>query len=172
MGRVAVAARGYERRVRPAADAAAIRRYHRQFREGLVRYVATGDAATAVTAPLIYSLLVPFVLLDLWVTAYQAICFRAWGLAPVRRRAYFVIDRHKLAYLNGLEKAHCVYCSYANGLIAYVREVAARTEQYWCPIRHHRGPRDPHARYTAFAPYGDAAGFRRSLPSLRSLLKK
>ena len=28
----------------------------------------------------------------------------------------------------------CARRGYANGLMAYVREVAVRTEQYWCPI--------------------------------------
>jgi len=59
------------------------------------------------------------------VLLYQALCFRAWGLAPVRRRAYFAIDRHKLSYPNALEGLNCLYCSYANGVIGYVREVAA-----------------------------------------------
>ena len=72
-------------------------------------------------------------LLDLWVTLYQSICFPIYGMARVPRRQYFAIDRHKLAYLNGIEKVHCTFCSYANGLIAYVREVAARTEQYLVP---------------------------------------
>jgi hypothetical protein len=28
---------------------------------------------------------------------------------------------------------NCVYCGYFNGLIAYVQEIAARTEQFWLP---------------------------------------
>lgn len=144
----------------------------RQLRTGVWRYVLLGDAATALTAPVIYSLLIPFVVIDAWVTAYQAICFRAWGIARVRRRSYFVIDRHKLAYLNAIEKVNCLYCSYANGVVAFVREVAARTEQYWCPIRHRTRARDPHSRYGGFIPYGDAEAYRMLLPSLRALLKK
>lgn len=34
-----------------------------------------------------------------------------------------------------MEKVNCVYCSYFNGLMSYLREIAGRTEQYWCPIR-------------------------------------
>ena len=146
--------------------------YYRAFKPPLLRYLLGGDVATVLAAPVIYSLIVPFVLLDAWVSLYQACCFRAWGLSPVRRRAYFSIDRHRLAYLNGLEKLNCLYCSYANGVIAYVREIAARTEQYWCPIRHARRVRHPHERYGSFAAYGDAAGFRRTLPSQRAALKK
>lgn len=125
-----------------------------------------------LTAPLIYSLLLPFVLLDLWVTLYQSICFRIYGIAPVRRRQYFTIDRHKLAYLNGIEKVNCTLCSYANGVIAYVREVAARTEQYWCPIKHARAIPNPHPRYHVFLDYGDAEGYRNDLGTLRDALRR
>jgi hypothetical protein len=88
----------------------------------------------------------------------------------VSRREYFVIDRHKLAYLNGIEKVNCTFCSYANGLISYVREVTARTEQYWCPIKHARAIQMPHQRYHFFFDYGDAAGYRRDLATLRRTL--
>ena len=99
-------------------------------------------------------------------------CFRAWGIRRVRRRSYFAIDRHKLAYLNAVEKVHCLFCSYVNGLIGYVGEVAARTEQYWCPIRHARRTTKLHERHSLFAGYGDAAAYRRDLPRLRDALKK
>jgi hypothetical protein len=65
-----------------------------------------------------------------------------------------------------------LFCSYANGLIAYVREVAARTEQYWCPIRHARRLRHPHERYEAFAGYGDPLAYREGLTGLREALRK
>jgi hypothetical protein len=128
--------------------------------------------ATLLTAPVIYSMIVPFLILDAWVSIYQAICFRAWALGRVRRRDHFVLDRHKLAYLNGLERVNCLYCSYATGVVAYVREVAARTEQYWCPIRHARRVREPHSRDDSFAPYGDPDAYRASLSTLRAALKR
>jgi hypothetical protein len=55
-----------------------------------------------------------------------------------------VFDRYHLAYLNVLEKLNCAY---ANGLIAYVREIAGRTEQYWCPIKHARRVIGAHSHY-------------------------
>jgi hypothetical protein len=144
----------------------------RQHRAALVSYVLRGDLATLATSPVIYSLMVPFVVLDVWVWFYQAVCFRAWGVTRVRRRDYFSVDRRKLRYLNGLEKANCVYCSYVNGVVAYVGEIAARTEQYWCPIRDGRPVTQRHERYAGFVPYGDGAAYRRSLPSLRAKLTK
>jgi hypothetical protein len=65
-----------------------------------------------------------------------------------------------LAYLNAIEKVGCVYCSYANGLLAYIAEIAARTEQRFCPIRHAHSPAQLHSRYSHFLPYGDARAYR------------
>ena len=160
------------RHLRPRARGRAEESADRRHRAPLLSYVLRGDILTIITAPVLYSLILPFVIVDLWVSIYQAVCFRAWGVVRVRRRAFFAMDRHQLPYLNGLEKVNCVYCSYVNGLIAYVREVAARTEQYWCPIRHRRRARGSHDRYADFAPYGDGAAYRESLPSLRAELKK
>jgi hypothetical protein len=147
-----------------------VRHVHQQLRQSLPAYLRTAQAASVLTAPVIYSILVPLVLLDMWVWLYQRVCFPLYGIAPVRRRAYIVVDRHHLAYLNGIEKVNCAYCSYANGLLAYVREVAARTEQYWCPIKHARWLRAPHARYHLFFDYGDANAYRQHLADMRSAL--
>lgn len=149
-----------------------LRESHRHLRQSIPAYILRGDLLSLVTAPIIYSLLVPFLLLDLWVTLYQWVCFPIYGLPRVPRRRYFTVDRHKLAYLNGIEKVHCTFCSYANGLIAYVREVAGCTEQYWCPIKHARAIPTPHQRYHAFFDYGDAQGYREELPALRRALRR
>ena len=145
---------------------------HRHVRPGFWRYVFSGDLPTVLTTPVVYSLILPFAALDLWISLYQATCFRAWGIRRVRRRDFFAIDRHRLAYLNALEKLNCLYCSYANGLIAYVREVASRTEQYWCPIRHARRVRGTHDRYESFSAYGDARDYRERLAALRTVAKR
>ncbi len=60
---------------------------------------------------------------------------------------YVVIDRYNLFYLDRVEKINCLYCEYFNGVIGYVREIAARTEQFWCPIKYSRGLKDTHSRY-------------------------
>lgn len=156
-------------RVRFAHD---VRAAHRRLRQSIPRFLAASSLFTLLTAPLIYSLIIPVALLDFWVTVYQHICFRAYGIARVRRATYLVIDRHHLAYLNGIEKLNCLYCSYANGVFAYVREVAGRTEQYWCPIRHATRVRGPHVHYRHFVDYGDAEGYRKQLEALRAALAK
>jgi hypothetical protein len=60
-----------------------------------------------------------------------------------------------------------MYCSYVNGLLAYAREIAARTEQYWCPIKHASRVLDKHSRYHHFTDYGDAEEYREKLDSLQ-----
>ena len=93
-------------------------------------------------------------------------------MARVKRSDYFVYDRTHLAYLNVLEKINCAYCSYANGLIAYCREVVGLTEQYWCPIKHARKVMQAHPHYHGFADYGDAENYQAELLRLRSELTK
>ena len=143
---------------------------HRAIRTGLLRYVLGSRPLMVLTAPLIYSLILPFGLLDAFVTVYQTLCFRVYGVPRVRRGDYMIFDREHLAYLNPIEKLNCMYCSYANGLIGYVREVASRTEQYWCPIKHARRVIAAHDHYAAFLDYGDAEAYRRELPILRQEL--
>ena len=144
---------------------------HRRFRQTVAQFLRESYLPSILTAPVIYSLLLPVALLDLWVSAYQAICFRAWGIVRVKRSAYIVIDRQHLGYLNVIEKLNCLYCGYANGVFAYVREVAGRTEHYWCPIRHARRVRGPHAHYREFVDYGDAEAYRTRLIPLRDELR-
>ena len=148
-----------------------VRHAHREFRQSIPSFIREGSFLNLLTAPIIYTLILPFALLDLWVTAYQWICFPVYGIARVRRRTYFAIDRHTLGYLNGIEKINCTYCSYANGVLAYVREIAARTEHYWCPIKHARAIRSPHARYHLFFDFGDATAYRRRLAAARQTLE-
>ena len=149
-----------------------ILRIHRELKTRATRYLIDANPLMILSAPVIYSLVVPIALLDIWVMAYQAICFPIYKIPKVRRRDYLVFDRHHLAYLNVLEKLNCAYCSYANGLIAYTREIAARTEQYWCPIKHALRVIGSHARYAMFDDYGNAEGYQERLVQLRAGLAK
>jgi len=148
-----------------------VRLAHQRLKQSIPAFIRESDPINLLSAPVIYSLIVPILLIDVWITVYQAICFRMYGIARVRRSAYIVIDRQHLGYLNAIEKLNCVYCGYANGVLAYVREVAARTEQYWCPIRHATRVRGAHAHYREFVDYGDADGYHRRLPVLRNKLR-
>ena len=149
-----------------------VKRRHEALRKGLGKYLAGASPAVVLTAPVIYSLIIPFVVMDLWVSAYQAICFRVYGIPRVKRSRYIVFDRSGLAYLNLIEKLNCAYCSYGNGVAAYTREVAARTEQYWCPIKHARRVLGAHDRYVHFAEFGDGEHYAEALKRARSRLRE
>lgn len=110
-------------------------------------------------------------LLDLCLTVCQALCFPLYRIARAPRFSHIIIDRHQLIYLNLIEKLNCVYCGYGNGVIAYVGEVAARTKQYWRPIKHARKILDAHRRYTQFAGYGDGENYRAFLKELRAKVR-
>ena len=144
---------------------------HRQLRLGIGTFMARSPVATIASAPVIYSLIIPLALIDAWASLYQAICFRAYRIPRVRRSQYIVVDRDRLGYLNAIEALNCLYCEYANGVIAYVREISSRTEQYWCPIKHALAITDPHLRYYQFLEYGDAEGYRDRLEEFRRRLR-
>jgi hypothetical protein len=144
----------------------------RRFKTGVMAYLFTANWLSVITAPVIYSVLFPMLLLDLFITIYQHVCFRAYGISRVKRSDYFVYDRAHLAYLNLIEKINCAYCSYGNGLMAYGREVVARTEQYWCPIKHARKIMAAHPYYTGFVDFGDAQSYKQELENLRTELAK
>lgn len=144
-----------------------IRGEHQRMAKGLVRYLLDAPLISYLTAPAAWLCLFPALLLDLTVAFYQAVCFPAWEVPRVRRGDYVIIDRHSLAYLNPIEKLNCVYCGYFTGLMEYVREVAARTEQHWCPIKHARRIRAGHSRYKYFFDYGDALRYRHEFTSVR-----
>jgi hypothetical protein len=146
-------------------------RLQREIKVALARYLAEANPKIAMSSPVIYSLIIPIVIADLWVMAYQAICFPIYNIPKVRRRDYLVFDRHHLAYLNLLEKLNCAYCSYCNNAIAFIREVAARTEIYWCPIKHARRVLGAHPHYQGFADFGDAEAFRAHVDAMADGVK-
>ena len=149
-----------------------VRAAHQRLKQSVPAYLRESNPLHLLVAPVIYSLIVPIAILDVWISIYQLICFPVFGIPLVRRDGYIVFDRQHLAYLNVIEKMNCVYCGYANGVLAYVREIAGRTEQYWCPIRHAKRVRAPHQHYREFVDYGDAMGYQQRLPLLREKLKQ
>jgi hypothetical protein len=148
-----------------------IREAHSQLKTGYLRWIRQSQPRNVITAPVIYSLIIPFMIADLWVSLYQAICFPLYRIAKVPRSMYVVVDRHHLNYLNSIERLNCIYCGYVGGVIAYVREVAARAEQYWCPIKHSRKLIDPHRRYARFADYGEVESYIETMKKMRAELK-
>lgn len=140
---------------------------HRRLSKRIHRFLLDSSFLVLLTAPIIWFCLVPIAILDLVVTVYQSVCFGIYGIPKVRRGDYLLLDRHRLAYLNFLEKLNCEYCAYGNGILAYAAEIAARTEQYWCPIKHALRAKSIHSRYRFFFDYGDAEHYRQQIEQVR-----
>jgi len=121
-----------------------------------------------ITAPFIYLCFIPTIAMDLVVSLYQRVCFPLYGIPLVARGDYVIIDRHKLKYLNLAKKFNCVYCGYFTGVISYAQEVAGRTEQYWCPVKHAKKLKNEHSRYKNFATYGDAKEYQENFVKIRN----
>jgi hypothetical protein len=145
---------------------------HRKLKSGLLHWLVTYRPQNLITGPLIYGMIVPLVLMDACVSFYQWACFPIYGIAKVRRADYLVFDRRHLAYLNIIEKFHCTYCEYGNGLMSYMAEILARTEEYFCPIKHAHKVLGTHRRYNRFLAYGDAADYEARLEEYRVALGK
>lgn len=89
-----------------------------------------------ISMPFIYSVFIPLVILDIFMEIYHQIAFRLYGLNIISRSDYIFNDRQKLNGLTIMQKINCMYCGYANGLLAYGVKIASETEKYWCAIRH------------------------------------
>jgi len=126
---------------------------------------------TFLTSPIIYAMVIPAWILDAFLWVYQNINFRVYKIPFVKREDYIVYDRGALEYLHPIEKLGCVYCSYFNGLMAYSSEIAARTELYFCPIKHKKRLAYRHKYYQYFLDYGDSQGYRQNLEKLREDLR-
>ena len=148
-----------------------IKKAQGELRIGFFRFFSQSQFRNFITSPIIYSIILPVIILDLWVTIYQSMCFPLYRIPKVRRSRYIIVDRHNLTYLHSIEKINCIYCGYVGGVFTYVREIAARTEQYWCPIKHARKILDPHRRYAHFADFGRAENYAEVAKHLRSGLR-
>jgi len=153
-----------KKKVRFEQDA---KKAHKDLIKKIHHYLRDASIKNILTAPIIWSCLIPALLMDLVISMFQGVCFPVYGIPKVRRSDYIIIDRQYLNYLNRIERLNCVYCGYFNGVIGYSREVAGRAEQYWCPIKHARKIKSIHSRYKNFFDYGDAAGYREKIEEVR-----
>ena len=143
---------------------------HKKLKKNFLRWLVTDRPQNLITGPIIYAMVLPLLMLDACVTFYQWACFPIYGVSKVRRRDYLVFDRRQLGYLNFIEKFHCTYCEYGTGLMAYMSEILARTEQYFCPIKHAHKVLGTHARYNRFLDYGEADAYEAKLEAFRVAL--
>ncbi len=136
-----------------------------------VKYLSSFSFLVILTIPFIWMMIIPAIITDIFVTIYQAVCFPIYKIPKVKRSDYIIIDRYNLFYLDKVERINCLYCEYFNGVIAYVREISARTEQFWCPIKHSQPLKDEHSRYDKFFDFGDYKKYRAELEKRRSDFK-
>ena len=131
---------------------------HRNYPHRYIRHI--------LSLPFIYGIGIPIVLFDICVEIYHRVTFFLYDMPYVKRSEYIRIDRHRLGYLHWLEKIHCMYCGYVNGLFHYVTEIAARTEKYWCGIKHKNDPGKVFyapAHHDVFAEYGNQEALKKFL---------
>jgi hypothetical protein len=144
-----------------------IKEKHLQLKKSFFRWLVTDRPQNLITGPIIYAMIIPLLVTDLFITFYQMTCFPIYGIKKVQRSHYIIFDRQHLNYLNFIEKFHCTYCAYGTGMIAYISEIVARTEQYFCPIKHARKVLGTHARYNRFLAYGEAENYESKLEEIR-----
>lgn len=149
-----------------------IQETHRHLKTSFFRWLVTNRPQNLITGPIIYAMIIPLVITDVFLTFYQLTCFPIYGIKKVRRADYIIFDRQQLNYLNFIEKFHCTYCAYGSGMIAYISEIVARTEQYFCPIKHARKILGTHARYARFLEYGEAENYEAKVEEYRRSLGK
>ncbi len=149
-----------------------VRDAHRKLKTGFFHWLVTYRPQNLITGPIIYAMVFPLLMLDLCISFYQLTCFPIYGITRVRHADYIVFDRQQLGYLNFIEKFHCTYCAYGSGLMGYMSEILARTENYFCPIKHARKILGTHSHYNRFLEYGDAADYQAKLEEFRVALGK
>ena len=126
---------------------------------GLWALVKRSRPINLITGPIIYSVIVPLLVLDAFVSLYQLLCFPIYKVKPFRRSEFIVFDRQELKYLDWISKFHCTYCAYAVGLIDFVSAVIGATEAYFCPIKHHSKKSHGPVRKYRFVAYEQSDDF-------------
>lgn len=149
-----------------------IREAHKQLKTSWIYWLITISPKHLLTGPFIYGLIIPLLIFDIGVSIYQSVCFRLYGISLVKRSEHIIFDHQHLEYLNIFEKINCLYCSYASGVISFGREIASRTEQYWCPIKHAHRLVDVHHRYANFLDYGNAENYKENMAEARKQVQK
>jgi len=124
-----------------------------------------------LSAPVVYIMIVPAVVLDIMLFIYHYVVSRVFRIEFGKRSDYVVFDRQYLGYLNVVEKLNCLYCTYFNGLMQYASSIAARTELYFCPIKHAKKIAYKHEFYDTFLSYGDGDEYQKKLKKLRKDLE-
>jgi len=116
-----------------------------------------------IAAPLIWLMIIPVVIADIFLELYHHVAFPIYGIKKVKRSEYIrIIDREKLLYLSFSEKIGCAYCGYVNGWLHYASTIAGRTESYFCDISHlETKGYIPSKHELSFMKYGDEGALKK-----------
>ena len=84
-----------------------VRHAHKQLKQGIPSFLRHGSVLNLLTTPIIYSLSLPFVLLDVWVSLYQ------WIFSDLRHRSRgapaVLRDRPSQAWLSECDRESELY---------------------------------------------------------------
>jgi len=84
---------------------------------------------------MIWSAIIPIIIIDLYANIYQSIYFTIQGIPKIKRSDYINYDRWNLSKLTFTQKISCIYCDYANGIVAWFKAIVNQTEVYSCAIK-------------------------------------
>ena len=77
-----------------------IKQTHRRLKQNFFRWLVTNRPQNLITGPIIYSMIIPLLVTDVFVSFYQMTCFPIYGIKKVRRADFIIFDRQQLHYLN------------------------------------------------------------------------
>jgi len=143
-----------------------VKKINKKHKRWLIETIFNAKVRELLSIPFIYSVIIPALILDLFITIYQFFAFRLYKIPRVKRKDYIFYDRWELDYLNIFQKLNCHYCSYVNWLFWYAVEIAWRTERYWCPIKSSQKLKWGHDWQEYFADYWDPNWFKATFCSM------
>jgi len=126
---------------------------------GLMALIKRSRPINLITGPIIYSMIFPLLILDIFVSFYQWSCFPIYGIPKLSRKDFIIFDRQELKYLDWISKFHCTYCAYGVGVVAYVGAVVGATENYFCPIKHKSKKIHAAQKRDQYVPFDEPANF-------------
>ena len=65
-----------------------IRVAQQRLKTGIIKFLLDSQPRNVVSAPFIYSVFFPVLLLDMWLSLYQALCFPLYRMSKVKRSQY------------------------------------------------------------------------------------
>ena len=68
-----------------------IKEAHLRFKKNFFRWLITDRPQNLITGPIIYAMIIPLVITDIFITFYQLTCFPIYGIKKVKRGDYIIL---------------------------------------------------------------------------------